>query len=208
MGDSSAARADIQPHRGTRRCSERPLSPAGGVAADASAVTVIDCCSAVVAEGSGVGEAGTSVGARVAVGGGSVGEGSAVAVATGVSVGGSVGTAVRVGVGDSVFVGVAVQVVIGTPLVSVGASRVAVGQARTVAVLVEVGERGVRGVALAVGEARGVSVTDGRGVKVADLSGTRVGATKGVAVAVAVGSGVGVTEANSRRHIRAAKASE
>ena len=206
MGDSSAARADIQPHRGTRRCSERPLSPAGGVAADASAVTVIDCCSAVVAEGSGVGEAGTSVGARVAVGGGSVGEGPA--VATGVSVSGSVGTAVRVGVGDSVFVGVAVQVVIGTALVSVGASRVAVGQARTVAVLVEVGERGVRGVALAVGEARGVSVTDGRGVKVADLSGTRVGATKGVALAVAVGSGVGVTEANSRRHIRAAKASE
>ena len=206
MGDSSAARADIQPHRGTRRCSERPLSPAGGVAADASAVTVIDCCSAVVAEGSGVGEAGTSVGARVAVGGGSVGEGPA--VATGVSVSGSVGTAVRVGVGDSVFVGVAVQVVIGTALVSCGASRVAVGQAKTVAVLVRGGERGVRGVALAVGEAREVSVTDGRGVKVADLSGTRVGATKGVALAVAVGSGVGVTEANSRRHIRAAKASE
>jgi hypothetical protein len=66
----------------------------------------------------------------------------------------------------------------------------------------------MRCVAVAVGEAKGVSVTVGRGVKVADLRGTSVGATIRVAVAVGVGSGVGLTEANSRRHIKAAKPSE
>jgi hypothetical protein len=111
-------------------------------------------------------------------------------------------------VGDSVLVGVAVQVTVASGAVAVGPCNVAVLVGETVAVLVEVGERRMRCVAVAVAEATGVLVRVGRGVKVADRRGTSVGGTISVAVAVSVGSGVGFTEENSRRQTNAAKPSE
>ena len=96
-------------------------------------------CSGIVADGSGVGDAGTSVGTRVAVGGGSVGDGASVTVGTDVSVGASVGNGVRVGVGGSVSVGVAVQVMVGARAVEVGHCKVAVAVDEAAAVLVRVG---------------------------------------------------------------------